>query len=94
LWNFQRFQLLKVIEADRQFALGSWEKSVSYACASFIEHAKNSYLGLMYEADKRQFNFDDAREIARAHELIKPYVTKVLAFPPGGCRLSPAFQGG
>ncbi len=72
-------ELLRAIEADQEFELGSWDNSVKHAYAQFIERAKNGHLRLLYEADKKQFDIDVAREIAKDRDHIEPYVEKILA---------------
>lgn len=73
-------ELLKAIETDEKFGLGSWDETIKHAYKAFIETAKKGHLSLLYAADQKQFDIEITREISKERESVELYVERILTW--------------
>jgi len=71
-------RLLELIEADRRFNLGDWEKTISLAYSGEIENLGRGPLFLLKQTDKIGFDKEISKMVMSERESVSPYVDRIL----------------
>ncbi|MFH1674851.1 MAG: AAA family ATPase [Pseudomonadota bacterium] len=78
--QFIYHELLRLLENDEDFELGSWENTIRHAYDDLISKLRNGSLYLLYKTDKDEFNKTIAEKINAEREQVEPYVEKLLHY--------------
>ena len=73
-------RILELIEADKQFNLGSWADTINPAYASEIENLARGPLFLLKQADSPAFDKEVAAMILKERAGVVPYVDRILRY--------------
>jgi predicted type IV restriction endonuclease len=76
-------QLLQLIENDKEFGLGDWDKSIRPAYREYIENLKRGALFLLAKASPAEFDTAIARDLLDQRAKVEPYVETILRHAVG-----------
>ena len=76
--NFLYEELRNLIEADKEFDLGGWSKSIMPAYAEFITNLERGPLFLLKKSNRVEFDREITATIMREREELIPYVEKII----------------
>jgi len=71
-------ELRSLVEADREFELGDWTKSIMPAYAQTISNLQRGPLFLLKKSNKAEFDKEITATIMKDREEIVPYVEKII----------------
>jgi len=73
-------KLLEAIDADTDFSLGSWDKTLKQAYAPLIDMLKKGALALLAECDPDAFKKEVSTKVFEDRKAVLPYVRTVLKY--------------
>lgn len=71
-------ELLRLIEEDKEYDLGSWDGGIRPAYDNLVETLKNGSLKLLFDSDRKAFQSRVAEKINEERDKIEPYVNTIL----------------
>jgi hypothetical protein len=73
-------ELLRLIETDKSFDLGDWDKTIKPAYFEVIDSLKRGTLKPIYDHDKLEFEKNISTKIDADRDKIEPYVARILSY--------------